>query len=110
MTYILPCILHIINLSLETGTFPEVSKQAKVIPLYKGGAMSDSSNWRPISMLPLFLKILEKVIHRRLYDYLTKHGLLSDTHFGFRGGHSTSHAAIHLIDFINNCFKKVRSP
>ena len=54
ITYILPYILHIINLSLETGTFPEVLKQAKVIPLFKGGARSDVGNWRPILMLPLF--------------------------------------------------------
>ena len=44
MTYILPSILHIINSSLETGTFPEALKQAKVIPLYKGGTRSAASN------------------------------------------------------------------
>lgn len=110
LMYILPCILHIINLSMETGTFPEALKQAKVIPLYKGGARSDAGNWRPISILPLLSKILEKVIHRRLYDHLTKHSLLSDTQFGFRKGHSTSHAAIHLVDFVNNCLVKGEIP
>jgi hypothetical protein len=57
---------------METGTFPEALKQAKVIPLYKGGARSDAGNWRPISILPLLSKILEEVVHHRLYDHLMK--------------------------------------
>ena len=61
-------------------------------------------------MLLLFLNFVEKVIHRRLYDYLMKHSLLSDTQIGFRKRHSTIHAAIHLVDFINICLEKGEIP
>lgn len=110
LVYLLPCILHIINLSLETGIFPEGLKTAKVIPLHKGGSRSDVGNWRPISILPLFSKILEKVVHRRLYQYLTHHGLLGDTQFGFRKSHSTTHAVQHLCDFVNQCLNSGKIP
>jgi hypothetical protein len=95
---LLPCIVHIINLSLETGIFPEGLKTAKVIPLHKGGSRSDIGNWRPISILLLFSKILEK-----LYQYLTNYGILSDNQFGFCKSHSTTHAVQHLCDFVNQC-------
>ena len=108
MMYLLPSLIHIINISLTTGTFLHALKQAKVILRFKGDLKSDRGNWRPISILLLFPKILEKVVHERLYDHLTKYGLLSETQVSFRRGHSTSHAAIHLVDFVNNCLQKVK--
>ena len=103
-------MLQIINISLTTGTFPGALKEGKAIPLFKGGLKSDMGNWRPISILALFSKILEKVVNQCLYGHLTKHGLLSETQFGFRRGHSTSHAAIHLVDFVNNCLERGEIP
>ena len=58
-----PCITHIINLSLEQGTFPRDMKQAKVIPLYKKGIKSDPGNYRPVSILCVTSKILEIIVH-----------------------------------------------
>ena len=92
MHYILPCLLFIINLSLEKGIFPDQLKVAKVIPLHKGGPKKGIESWRPISILPLFSKLLEKVVHKRLYCFLQTNDLLSETQFGFRKGHLTTNA------------------
>ena len=68
------------------------------------------SNWRPISILPLFSKIFEKVVHKKLYSYLNSLGFLCDTQFGFRKSHSTSHAVHHLLDVLNNVFESGSTP
>ena len=84
--------MFIINLSLEKGSFPEQLKVAKVIPLHKGGRKADIENWGPISILPIFSKILEKVVHKRLYNFLQMKRFLSQTHFAFHKDHSTTHS------------------
>ena len=64
-------LAYICNLSLFTSHFPSKWKVAKVTPIYKDGDKSDVSNYRPISVLPILSKILERVVHDQLYDYLT---------------------------------------
>ena len=110
MCYLMPCLVHIINLSLQTGIFPDALKRAKVIPLHKGGSKLEIENYRPISILPLFLKIFEKIVHKRLYDHLMKTGMLSEDQFGFRKGHSTSDAVHSLCDTVNKCFERGEIP
>ncbi|XP_065583325.1 uncharacterized protein LOC136042303 [Artemia franciscana] len=61
MCYLMPCLVHIINLSLQTGIFPDALKRAKVIPLHKGGSKLEIENYRPISILPFFRKYLKKL-------------------------------------------------
>ena len=72
-------------------------KVEKFIVFHKGGHKSDIENWRPISILPIFSKILERVVHKRLYNFLQMDGLLTQTQFEFRMGHSTTHNLQHLI-------------
>lgn len=94
--------LHFLfNLSLETGVFPDALKIATVIPLHKKGAMSDVSNYRPISLLSVFSKIFEKVMHSRFKNYFNKYNILHENQFGFRKGHSTTDALISSLDYIN---------
>lgn len=93
---------HIINLSLSAGIFPNRLKKAKVIPIHKSGSKRDINNYRPISILPAFSKIFEKVITTRLIDYLEKKHLLSEYQHGFRANHSTESA---IIQFTNNVYK-----
>jgi len=81
-------LTHIFNLSFSTGTFPEKMKIAKVIPLFKSGDPTSPDNYRPISLLSNFSKVLEKVIAARLISYLEENKILSDSQFGFRKGHS----------------------
>ena len=63
-------LLHIFNLPLQTGIFPDKLKIARVTPLFKEGENYELGNYRPISVLPCFSKILEKVMYNRLYKYL----------------------------------------
>ena len=92
-------LVTIINTSLSTGVFPESLKIAKVIPVFKADDPTLFSNYRPISILPAFSKLFEKVTYNRLINFLNLHNILYSKQFGFRNNHST---ALALIDLINN--------
>ena len=79
--------------------FPESLKIAKVIPALKAGDPTLFSYYRPISILPAFSKLFEKVMYNRLINFLNLHNILYSKQFGFRNNHST---ALALIDLINN--------
>jgi len=80
---------------------------AKVIPIYKNkGETTVPGNYRPISLLSAFDKLLEKVISSRLYSHLQKHKILYEYQFGFRKNHSTSLALIEVIDQIYHNLNK----
>ena len=91
-------LTHIFNLSLTTGIFPSKMKVAKIIPIFKKGNVNDLGNYRPISLLTSFSKVLEKVVYSRTIKFLNDHNILVDTQFGFRKKHSTTHAVLLLID------------
>ncbi|XP_065665719.1 uncharacterized protein LOC136087141 [Hydra vulgaris] len=90
-------LLHIFNLSLKQGVFSDNLKIAKVIPVLKSGDPSDVTNYRPISILSCFSKILERVMYNRLYSFLNVNNILFHKQFGFKSGHSTDHAITHLV-------------
>ena len=85
------------NLSMLNGKFPDCLSVAKVKCIFKGGNPKEASNYRPISLLPCFGKILEKVVGNQLNDYLEENDLLSSKQFGFRKGRSTEHAVHTLV-------------
>ncbi len=89
----------VINKSLATGQVPEDMKLAKIVPLYKAKSKELFTNYRPISLLPVFSKVLEKVVYKRLYSFLNKHDILYPHQYGFRHKHSTCDA---LCDFTYN--------
>lgn len=99
---ILKPFTYICNLSLQAGIFPDEMKIAKVIPIYKNGDKQLLNNYRPISLLPQFSKILEKLFMDRLDSFINKHHLLNKHQYGFRPKRSTSMAVIELIDSISN--------
>ena len=74
----------IYNWGIENGTYPEELKIAKVIALYKKGVKYDPYNYRPISLLSLFDKILEKILCRRLVTFLEHNKILYCYQYGFR--------------------------
>ena len=74
-------------------------KTAKVIPIFKNGNKHNFCNYRPISLLPQFSKILETLFVHRLEDFTEKQHLLSDRQYGFRSNRSTTMAVMELIDF-----------
>ena len=91
--------------SLQSGVFPDLMKVTIVSPAFKTGDTADTSNYRPISALPCFSKILECVMYNRLYKYLTDQKILHPQQFGFRKGHSTGHAIAQLVDRIYESFE-----
>ena len=99
--YIVEPITHIINLSLKTGKIPKVWKQARVTPIHKGGDNTNPSNYRPISVLPVLSKVMEKMVFNQVYAYLSENNLLTKYQHGFRPGHSTQTALISLTDDIS---------
>ena len=95
-------LTYICNLSFQTGKFPNNMKIAKVVPLYKTGDRHHFTNYRPVSLLPQFSKILEKLFNNRLDKFINKHKLLSDSQYGFRANSSTSLALTESIEEITN--------
>ena len=93
-------LVHLYNMSFQQGIVPSQLKIAKVIPVFKKGDKTRIENYRPISLLSIFDKVLEKLMHKRLYEYLQKANILNDYQFGFRKHHSTSLALIDVVDSI----------
>ena len=80
--------------------FPSALEIAKVIPVFKKDSKSDYSNYCPISLLSNIEKILEKLMHKRLYTFLDNKNIIYDLHFGFRQQYSTPHALINITENI----------
>ena len=93
-------IPHILTLS--QGIFPDEMKIARIIPLFKSGDKQNVSNYRPISLLPQFSKILEKIFNNRLMNFLNSNNLLYLRQYGFRQNMSTSMAIMELVENITN--------
>jgi hypothetical protein len=102
-------LTHVFNLSFRLGKFPNRLKLAKVVPIFKNDDKLLVCNYRPISVLSVFSKILEKLMFTRMSVFIDKHAILSSCQFGFREHHSTSMALIKLFDKItheldNKCY------
>ena len=99
-------LAHIINLSISSGYFPDNMKIARVIPLFKSGDCRIFQNYRPISILPIFSKILESVVYKRVMEYINKSDILFHNQYGFRKNHSTSLALTYLCDKITSAIDR----
>ena len=95
----------ILNMSLKQGIFPDLMKIAKVIPLHKGGLCDVPDNYRPISLLPVFSKILEKAVYVTLIEHLNNNDILYYRQYGFRKHHSTIDAVSDFAAEILNGFE-----
>ena len=88
------------NISFSSGVFLSILKTAKVIPVYKKDSNLDFSNYRPISLLSNFEKILERLMYNRIYKFFSDNNLIYSLQFGFRQKYSTVHALISLTESI----------
>ena len=93
-------LAKVFNKCLETGSYPDILKVAKVISLHKKGSKCDVGNYRPISILSPVNKVFEIILHRRLIDFWNKYNLFTDKQFGFREQHSTNLALTFLYEYI----------
>ena len=94
----------IFNLSLQQGIFPENLKIARVSPIYKKKEEFLLSNYRPISALPCFSKLLERIMYNCLFKYLSENSILYEKQFGFQTSHSTEHAILLLVNQLYQLF------
>ena len=90
----------LISNSFNTGVFPDALKVCKVIPIHKGDSADELNNYRPISLLSIFDKIIEKLMHKRLYSFLEQHNILFQNQFGFRKNNSTTFALLEITEKI----------
>ena len=84
--------------------FPDSLKVARITPIFKSGDVTIMSNYLPISVLPCFSKILEKIMYNRLHRYLCENNMVYDKQFGFQKRTSRDHAILKLIDELNDFF------
>ena len=103
-----PLLALLVNQSFQSGTFPDKLKIARVISLFKKGNPELPSNYRPISLLPIFSKIFEKLMYRRLYRFLEIHKVLYSLQFGFQENHSIDHALVSLTEAVRNTLDNKR--
>ena len=95
-------ITFIVNLSITSGTVPDDMKVARVKPLYKKNSSLEAGNYRPVSILSVVSKILEKSVYSQLVQFLDENELLFEFQSGFRSKYSTDTCLIHLFDYLKN--------
>ena len=96
----------LINLTFTKGKFPDILKIGKIFPIHKKNCKTDVNNYRPISLLSNISKIIEKIVHDRLYLYLENNNIFYKYQFGFRANHSTNHALTEITEQIRNACEK----
>ena len=97
---LIPNLTHLTNISLFEGCFPDCLKKGIITPIHKTGDKTNKKNFRPISILPIFSKIFEYVIMRRLQDHIDNNNIMSVKQFGYTKGSNTEIAAIHILNDI----------
>ena len=97
-----PYLTYLFYLSLEFGIFSDCLKTAKIIPIFKAGPKTEINNYRRISLLSNFSKILEKLVYTRLSKFLEKNKIIHSYQYGFRQNLSTTQALLVIMSKINN--------
>ena len=93
-------LADLFNISFSSGSFPSILKTAQVVPVFKKDSKLDCCNYRPISLLSNVEKILEKLMYKRVYNFLNENNIIYNLQFGFRQRFSASHALINLTENI----------
>ena len=93
-------LTKIFNASLLSQTFPDIWKNGKITPLFKSNDPTSPNNYRPITILPIISKIMERIVHRQVYKFLREHNLITSEQFGFRPNLSTNIALTRVTEEI----------
>jgi len=99
-------LAHIFSLSLSAGIFPEQLKASRVIPIHKAGDTTNCDNYRPISLVNAFSKILEKIVCTKLVHHLESTNLMYKHQYGFLKGKSTEHALIQILNTVGQALNE----
>ena len=99
-------LADIVNSSFLQGIFPNKFKLGKIIAVHKRGSRLDVNNYRPVTVLPVLSKIIEKIMFTRLNNFLNEQNLISCKQFGFRKGKSANDA---VLNFLNNIYTDLES-
>ena len=103
-------LAELFNKCLNESCFPDCWKVSSVVPVFKNVAKrSTTKNYRPVSFLPVFRKVFEKLLNNRIVDHLEKCGLFSDFHYGFRSSRSTADLLTVVSDRIARAFNRSRA-
>ena len=101
-----PFLVKYFNECLTNGYFPDELKTGRISPIYKKENEQLLENYRPVSTLPVFGKILEKLIYVRFYSFFISKGIIHENQYGFRKGHSTSHALNYSVEHVQSLIRK----
>ena len=96
LPHMLPAVTHIVNLSIRDSEFPDLWKISKICPLFKGGSgdKSDPKQYRPVSLLPVCARLLEKIVCNQVMEHLYEYDLLHSHNHGYRKSHGTITAVL----------------
>ena len=95
-------LAELINKSFQSGIFPDIFKIAKVIPIFKSESRVLCNNYRPISLLSNISKLIEKLMHKRVYSFLEQQNFFYNAQFGFRLSLSTNNALMSITENIQS--------
>ena len=101
-----PYLQIFIDFCFTKSLFPETCTIAKIVPIFKKDERENPSNYRPISILTCFSKILEQILHKGLISFFDKHGIIQHTLYSFQRNVSTNHA---LVDVVTQSFENINN-
>ena len=87
---------------IKTGIFPDLWKSANVTPVHKKGSKQIIKNYRPISLLPIFAKIFERILFANMHNFFTSNGLITKNQSGFQPGDSVTNQLICMVESIHS--------
>ena len=97
-------LARLYNCCMREGYYPECFKIARVIPVFKGEDPTQFSNYRPVSVLPTLSQIFERILKRRLVQFLDQQGVIIPGQYGFRAGHSTAMAILDMVERVRGAW------
>ena len=95
-------LAELINKSFQSGIFPDIFKIAKVIPIFKSESRVLCNKYRPLSLLSNISKLIEKLMHKRVYSFLKQQNCFYNAQFGFRLSLSTNNALMSITENIQS--------